>query len=170
MSLRDIILAAAEDKICTIRWTEQILAEMRRTLVTKGFTTDEQVAWLIERMHVAFSDVLITGYESEIARMTNDLDDRHIVAAAWHARVDSIVTFNLRHFPHASLAPFGLRALHPDAFLLECFAVSPDAMVEIIRRQAHERTRPVQTAVQILDRLAKLTPRFAAAVRVSLDT
>ena len=82
MSLRDTILAAAEEKICAIRWTEQILAEMQRTLVTKGFTTDGQATWLIERMRAAFADAPITGYESEIAQMTNDVGDRHIVAAA----------------------------------------------------------------------------------------
>ncbi len=83
----------------------------------------------------------------------------------WYARVDVIVTFNLRDFPHAALAPFGLRTLHPDAFLMDCFATSPVVMVEIILWQVRERTRPVQTAVQILDRLAKLTPQFVAAIR-----
>lgn len=101
--------------------------------------------------------------------MTNHPNDRHVAAAAWHAGVETIVTFNLRHFPHAALVPFGLRALHPDAFLLKCFAASPDVMAEIVRRQAHQRTRPVQTAVQTLERLAKLIPRFAAAVRERLD-
>jgi len=168
LSVRDTILTAAKENLCTIRWTEEIIEEMRRTLVTKGFTTEGQAAWLIERMRGAFPDALITGYESEIARMTNDLDDRHVAAPACHARVDAIVTFILRHFPHTALAPFGLCALHPDAFLLECFAASPEMMVQIIRRQARERTRPIQTAVQILNGPAKLTPQFAAAIRERL--
>jgi len=81
---------------------------------------------------------------------------------------DILVRIEDRH-PPAALAPFGLRALHPDAFLLECFAASPDVMVGIIQQQARERTRPTQTTGQILARLAKLTPQFAAAVQGRLD-
>lgn len=66
LSVRDTIFAAAEEEVCAVRWTEQILEEMRRTLVIKGFITGAQMAWLVERMHAAFPEALITGYEPAI--------------------------------------------------------------------------------------------------------
>lgn len=169
LSLRDTLLRAAEQEVFRVRWTEQILEETRRTLVGKRFMAANKATELLDALRDAFPDALITGYEPAITQMTNHLDDRHVTAAAWHAHADAIVTFNLRHFPQAALAPLNLRALHPDAFLLECFAVSPDVMAEIIRRQAQERTRPAQTVVQVLERLAKLAPHFAASIREQLD-
>ena len=57
---------------------------------------------------------LVTGYEARISALTlPDEGDRHVLAAALHAGADVIVTFNLRHFPRKTLAPFGVRALAP---------------------------------------------------------
>ncbi len=169
LSVRDTLLRAVEHGVFRAHWTEEILEEAWRTLVGKQFMTQTKAIELIDAIRDAFPNASIVGYGSEIARMTNHPDDRHVAAAAWHRRVDAIVTFNIRHFPHPALAPFSLHALLFNAFLMDYFAASPDAMVESIRQQARERTRPILTPVQILDRLAKLTPQFAAAVPERLD-
>jgi hypothetical protein len=145
-ALRDTILMAAEDDLCLVYWSARILEEMRD----------------------AFPDALVEGYENHISRMTNHPDDRHIAAAALHAGVDTIVTFNLRHFPGDALASHGLRAQHPDPFLLDLFTDNREAMREIIAQQAEARRRPAQTVMQILEGMSRLTPRFAAAVRAAL--
>lgn len=164
-TLRDFLLRTAEEQFYDVRWSGHILDEVRRTLVTKEFTSDAGVTRMFAEMHRFFPNAAITGYEPFIDQMTNDAKDRHVLAAAWHARADAIVTFNLRHFPAASLAPYGLRAVSPDAFLHERYDTAPDEMVAVLRRMERERVRPQRIAPEILDALARLAPRFAAAMR-----
>lgn len=58
---------------------------------------------------------LVTGFESLIPGIRlPDTDDRHVVTAAVKTRAEAIVTFNLKDFPEQALAPFGVRAIHPD--------------------------------------------------------
>ena len=57
-----------------------------------------------------------------------DADDRHVLAAAIAAQVSVIVTFNLSDFPQAALLPYGVRALHPDAFLIELLDAAPGSV------------------------------------------
>ena len=66
-------------------------------------------------MDVAVPDSLVTGYEG-IESMLDlpDADDRHVLAAAVKCGAGTIVTYNLKDFPDAVLAPFGLCAQHPD--------------------------------------------------------
>src|SRR2546422_6422062 len=66
-----------------------------------------------------FGEAWISGYESLIPRMMNDERDRHVVAAAVHGEAAIILTLNLRHFRPEHLAAWGVRALHPQSFLIE---------------------------------------------------
>lgn len=165
LSVRDTILRAAEAGLCQVRWTDAILAEVERTLVRRQLTTAAQAARLLEVMRTAFPDALITGYEQSIERMTNHPKDRHVTAAAWRAQIDVIVTNNLRDFRERDLAPFNLRAIHPDDLLLRLFRADPDAILGILRDQERDRHMPPQTLSEILDGLAVNLPRFVATVR-----
>lgn len=66
--------------------------------------------------------------------MLPDPDDRLVVAAGIHAGADSIVTFNIHHFPDAALKPHGIVAVHSDAFLDNLFALEEDEAVLAIAR------------------------------------
>lgn len=59
-----------------------------------------------------------------------DAGDEHVVEAAASVGAAIILTLNLRDFPDKVLAKVGLRALHPDTFLVERFGLNPTAMVE----------------------------------------
>lgn len=170
---RDTLLSAAEEGAWHVRWTERILAEMERNLVARvlrGNIADRaaRASRTLAAMRRTFPNATITGYEDAIARMTNAPEDRHVTAAAWYAGVSTIVTFNLRDFPPAALAPFGLRAVHPDDFLLALFGASPEVFITVLREQVAARTRPRQTPQDVLTTLAHLTPRYAAALRERL--
>lgn len=167
---RDTVLRAAQAGLCQVRWTEEILAETERNLpkVLKDADAAERrakAARLVAALRVAFPGALVMGYEAEIARMTNDRGDRHVAAAAAFARVDAIITFNLRHFPPAALAPVRLRALEPDDFLMELFPSAPEIFATILRRQEEIRIRPKRAAAEILAGMEAQTPRFVAAMR-----
>jgi len=96
--------------------------------------------------------------------MTNDPNDRHVAAAAVWAGAE-IATFNLRHFRPADLGPFGIRALHPDAFLMGLYPAQADTLATIVREQAAQRTDPPLALAAYLDKLITPLPRFAAAIR-----
>ncbi len=84
---------------------------------------------------------LVSGYEAIIDTLTlPDPNDRHVLAAAIHARAGTIVTFNLKDFPAPALAPYGIIATAPDDFMLE-LAATEGRRQEIIAmaRQARQR-------------------------------
>ena len=67
-------------------------------------------------MREAFPDAEVTGHESLIPSMTNDSDDRHVLAAAVLSGSHAIVTDNLKHFPPGSAAPYGIEVMSGDDF------------------------------------------------------
>lgn len=106
---------AAQSGLCQAHWTEQILqilAETERNLpkLLKDANKAERrlkAARLVAALRTAFPGAPITGYESEISRMTNDPSDRHVAAAALFAHVDAIIT--LRDCWSAGLNRKGVR-------------------------------------------------------------
>src|SRR5205814_2168264 len=88
-------------------WSEAILSEVHRTQTTKlkrPYKPELADYWRAEVTRT-FPEACMQGWESLVTAMTNDEKDRHVLAAAIQAGVRVIVTFNLRHFPSASLQP-----------------------------------------------------------------
>jgi len=166
--VRDLLLDADAHGLCRVRWTEAILGEARRTLIGEFGRAPARIDALLAAMRRHFPRAAIVGYEARIAAMTNDPKDRHVVAAAAVRAGAEIATFNLRHFRPADLAPFGVRALHPDAFLMELYSAHPTTFATIVREQAAQRTDPPLTLAAYLDRLVVPLPRFAAAIHVQI--
>lgn len=76
------------------------------------------------------------------------------------------MTFNVKDFPAARLAPHGIAAVHPDAFVLACVDTAPAAVVEVVRRQAAGLRNPPMSARELVERLANQgLGRSAAALR-----
>jgi predicted nucleic acid-binding protein len=167
-TLRDTLLRAAEEELFRPRWSPLIQEEVRRTLVRVGMTDDLRARRLLATMDRAFPDAMVRGFERRIEEMTNHPKDRHVLAAAVAVHAALIVTHNLRDFPSAALAPWGIAVQAPDGFLCDLFAESADRMTEIIRRQG-AALHPPQDAEQILARLARQrASRFAALMRERL--
>ena len=75
----------------------------------------ETLQWTQQQMDCAIPDCLVSGYEAlESELRLPDPDDRHVLAAAIVCRAGTIVTYNLKDFPDAVLAPLGITAQHPD--------------------------------------------------------
>ena len=110
-------LATAE--LFRAKWTAAIHDEwMRNLLFDRPDLTRERLERTRSLMDENAPDCLVEGYEHLIPQVTlPDADDRHVVAAAIHARADAIVTFNLKDFPAAELVRFNLEAIHPDDFI-----------------------------------------------------
>ncbi|NER37404.1 MAG: PIN domain-containing protein [Oscillatoria sp. SIO1A7] len=168
-TLRDTLLRAAEAKLYEVYWSETILDEVSRNLVSTGRTSAEQAERLLAAMRQFFSEATVTGFEYLIPSMTNDEKDRHVLAAAVKAEADAIVTSNIKDFPDRALAPFRIKRLSPDQFLVYLFNENPEAMTRIVAQQATQLRRPPIAVKEILDVLAADAPQFVALVRPRLN-
>jgi predicted nucleic acid-binding protein len=163
--LCDTLLRAAEAGLYQPRWSRDILEEVERALLERLRAAPGRVRRLLAAIRATFPEAQEIGYRGLVESMTNDPGDRHVLALAVHARADVIVTRNLRHFPRSALAPYGLRAVSPDAFLLDLLDRDRSRMVSILFQQASDYHAPPLTPEAIAGRLRELVPRYAAALR-----
>ena len=163
-SVRDTLLRAAEKGLFQPVWSNEILDELERNLVAKVGIAASKARRLVETMCEAFPEALVTDLEVLIPAMTNDPKDRHVAAAAVRAGASAIVTSNLRDF---APLPGGLEALTPDDFLCRLVAADGEAVIELLHEQASTLRRPPLTFAELVERLGRLLPRFAAALALA---
>lgn len=163
--LRDAILRLAERGLYRALWSADIVEELRRNLVELDIDP-LVVGRLLGQMALAFPNAEVSGYESLLDGLTCDPKDRHVLAAAVRADAGAIVTFNISDFPDASIQPFDVEVIHPDAFLLDQLDLAPVAVVDELTRQAEANRRAPRTRAQLLDALDRAgVPAFADEVR-----
>ena len=133
--LSDTLLRLAEHDTYRPHWSAQVLEELSRNLQLHAGLSADKADRRINQMQDAFPDAIVTGYENLIPHMTCDPKDRHVLAAATHAKCQVLVTFNLKDFPEASLREFDLTVVHPDEFLLDQFDLFPDRVVASLIEQ-----------------------------------
>lgn len=155
--LRDILIRLARTRLFHARWTDAILDEVFRNLSAKRPDLD---AGALERtrhlMCEAVPDCMIEGWELLMDGLQlPDPDDRHILAAAIRAGAKVIVTTNLRDFPPAPLAAFGIEAQHPDIFVLGLIDLDPGAVVTVVHQQQEDLKRNPKTVPELLDILER---------------
>jgi hypothetical protein len=93
-----------------------------------------------------------------------------VLAAAIRAAAGVIVTFNLKDFPAAELARYGIEARHPDDFLASLCEAFPGAMNAAFRQQKEGLTNPPLTAQELLAILENQgLKRTVARVRPMVD-
>lgn len=168
-ALRDILLRAADAGLYQIGWSDEILEEVRRNLVSQLGRSEEQAGRLVDIMRQAFPDAMVSNYAALIETMTNDPKDRHVAAAAVASGAAVIVTSNLRDFPASALADYGMQAQSPDEFLLGLSALSMDQMAQLIREQSADLQRPPKTVADVLGMIARQAPAFAKQMAEALQ-
>ncbi|MCA0451275.1 MAG: PIN domain-containing protein [Proteobacteria bacterium] len=166
--LRDILLQLATANLFRARWTNRIHDEwIRNLLAARLDLTPDQLVRTRALMDRTVPESLIEGFDHLIPTIAlPDPDDRHVVAAAVHARADAIVTFNLKDFPAATLARLHLEAIHPDDFIN--FQIDLDeAKVVVAAQKCRARLKqPPKSAKDYLDTLAACQlPKSATRLR-----
>jgi hypothetical protein len=141
--------------------------ETIRTLESKLGWPSSLTAYLEAELRAHFDEAWIRGYESLISRMTNDEKDRHVLAAAVHGQAPIILTFNLHHFRREHLEPWGIRALHPQCFLIEIFRQEESVVMMKLQQQAADRRRSLR---ELLDILGATLPDFVAVVSAAISS
>jgi hypothetical protein len=161
-SLCDTLLRLAElPRLFEPKWSEEILNETLRTLEGKLGWPQSLVRHFESELRTHFSEAWITGYEHLIPCVANDAKDRHVLAAAAHAKAPILLTFNLRHFRPEHVAPWGITALHPQQFLVELYRQEPQRVLKSLEMQAMDRKRSLG---QLLAILQATVPEFVAAI------
>jgi predicted nucleic acid-binding protein len=154
-ALRDFLLRVARTGIVRARWSEKILDECFEAILRERPDLKPEA---LERTRVlmreAIPDCIVSGHENLIEGLTlPDPDDRHVLAAAIRSGAQTIVTFNLKDFPAATMDAFGVEARHPDDFLVDQIGLAPGLVVGALLEQAAALRNPSMTREQVLDHL-----------------
>ena len=166
--LNDFVLELADRGLFRPLWSDDVLTELAKNLVRNG-----EDAKLVEKrvgtMRRYFADAMVTGYGDLVPTMTNDVKDRHVLAAAVRGGAEVLVTFNTKDFPLESVETFDLEVVHPDDFLLDQLdlyhAPTLRAMVELVEGY----DSPTMVMDDFLLALARAgVPKFADAARAKL--
>jgi predicted nucleic acid-binding protein len=140
--IRDTLLRLAIDgSLYRVSWSNEIIAEVRRTLEGRFQITRARTEHLESELRRHFPEAWVTGFEPLIGKMKNDESDRHVLAAAVHAKACTIVTYNLRDFPLAATEPWNVIAVGPSTFLKELYGSEPALVMETIQQQANDLRR-----------------------------
>ncbi len=153
--LRDLLLRVATTGLVRARWTEAILDEcFRNILENRPDLNEASLSRTRAFMNKAVPDCLVTGYEKLIdSLILPDPDDRHVLAAAIRTGAQRVVTFNLRDFPDAALAEYGIEAKHPDDFIIDQIGLAPGAILNVVIEQAQSLRNPPRSVPELLDTL-----------------
>ena len=117
-------------------WTDQIHDEWINALLREGKHSRESLERVRVLMNAHVRDALVTGYEPIIDTIgLPDPDDRHVLAAAIRCGADAIVTFNIKDFPAAVLAPLNIEVIHPDDFIYYQLDMAPSVCCTAFRTQ-----------------------------------
>lgn len=169
--LRDTLMSLATTGLFRARWTEAIQDEWSRNLhEDRPDLTREQLDRTRRLMNRAVPDALVTGYEGLIETLhLPDPNDRHILAAAIHAKAQVIVTLNLRDFPSEVLSAYAITALPPDFFISKLLREHRQEVVAALAQQRRRLVKPSQSVEEFLETLSRQgLPQTVALLR--LDT
>ena len=171
--LRDCLLRLADQYPYAPLWSADIHAEWIGSVLADRPDLGRDV---LERtravMDQHFPGAVVTGYSARTAGLDlPDADDLHVLAAAIEGGADLIVTGNLRDFPADRLAPHGLTAQQPDAFIAGLFDADPEAVLAAVRGHRAALRNPPRTANEhlvVLERLGLI--RTASLIRPHQDS
>ena len=156
--MRDIFMQLAMTDIFRAKWSEDIHREWIDSLIRNQPERDRAV---LERtrdlMNQEIRDCLVINYEKIIPSLElPDPDDRHVLAAAIVSCCDIIVTQNLKDFPENVLKPHGIELVHPDDFLCNHLALTPDLFCFSLYEIRARLRNPPFTPEEYLENLCKV--------------
>jgi hypothetical protein len=162
----DILLRLAERGLYRPAWSTGILDELVESLIERKPDHAERFQRRRERMEAAFAEAMAERPKRFLAAVPEEVDagDRHVVAAAFAARADAIVTNNIRHFAPEVLAESGLLVQTADEFLIHQWWLDPQGVDEVLSEMAAATSRPPLTVAQVLESLRRLAPEFVSLV------
>ncbi|BDR54372.1 PIN domain-containing protein [Bombiscardovia apis] len=159
----DAFLSLAEARAYEPFWSDKIMEEARVAIQEVRQVSKQQAQQVLDAANKAFPMALTQGWETlEQDIALPDIDDRHVLAAARLAGAQTIVTFNLKHFPQSALAPVGLEVQSPDAFLSRMYDGAPELCGQAMRDLVNSKHHPPRTMQEEIEHLNRIgLPVFA---------
>lgn len=150
--LRDLLMRLALTNLFQAKWSARVHNEWTAALLReRPDLTRAQLERTRALMDAHVQDALVHHFEDLIEGLRlPDPDDRHVLAAAIRGHASIIVTLNLRDFPDEILAPYGIEAWHPDAFILHLLDLAPERVVSAVREHRTSLRRPPKTVAEYL--------------------
>jgi predicted nucleic acid-binding protein len=155
--VRDFLLWVAEAGAFSPAWSDIIHEEWIRNRRDKFGDPISRLNYARREMETAFPGASFDPDPDTINILSlPDMNDAHVVASAVAANAASIVTYNERHFPDRTLAPFGLRAETPDTFCSRLFEEAQAEVIEGARLHRASLHRPPYDPAEYLAHLVSL--------------
>ncbi|MCT4558490.1 MAG: PIN domain-containing protein [Pelagimonas sp.] len=128
--MREALLGVAGQGLFEPLWSERILEEWARAARKIGPEGETIARGEIAMLQAHWPRAAIQPHAAVMARLyLPDENDVHVLAAAISGHADALITVNIKDFPKATLAEEGIERITPDAFLIDCFARDPDAVL-----------------------------------------
>ncbi len=164
--MREVLLAVAAQGLFTPLWSPRILEEWARVAARQSAGAEVIVRGEIARLSRQWLDAsVIGGAAVEHQFWLPDANDIHVLASAVAGGAAAIITMNLRDFPRRELAPCGVTAIHPDAFLRQLFDQNNELVVQAVSAVQAEAARVSGGPVDLRQLLKRAgLPRLAKAV------
>jgi len=124
---RDLLIQLDIDGFVRLRWSQEILSEVERSILRRRPDLKpaklKRTFWL---MNQSCPQALIETDKQLFPRNSlPDPNDRHVLSSAMQVEATVILTFNLKDFPSAVLHARGLKAIHPDDWLVSLYERNP---------------------------------------------
>lgn len=159
--LRSVFLDLAEAELVHAHWSEDVLVEVRRNLVSKRRAfglTPERADKTVADMKGGFPQALVQGYGTLLARFAGATDpkDAHVAAGAlklsqslYGGQPVVLVTANIKHLPQAAFVGTQVRVARPGTFLRELLLAEPEVAV-VLADMCHRFKKPPVTKEDLL--------------------
>lgn len=167
IELTDLFLTFATQRLIEIRWSEEILNEVRRSLEMSGRLSPVAIDRRLAAMQRALPDATVEVPHTLIAQMRVEANDRHVLALAVAVGADAIVTFNVRDFPADYCSSLGVEVLTPDDFATTTLHDDSVGVMKALQEIVGRRKLPSVTVGDLLDRWQVQLPRFVDLARDS---
>ncbi|WP_215639664.1 PIN domain-containing protein [Bifidobacterium longum] len=156
--LTDLFLSPAEHTgLLEIIYSDTILEESRRAMIDDLGFAAHWVDRYLSSIQMGFPYSRVVPDPDTMHRIVlPDPDDSHVVAAAVAAGASTIVTYNLADFPESELAPYAVKALHPDRVLTKILCNHTKPVADVLREIVSSKTRPPRTMPEELEQLHRL--------------
>lgn len=170
--LHELMGRVADDlRLLDLVWSEDLLAEARRSLVEKKGLTEEVATRWVDYLSRNFPDgrTDVAGVGGvDVGTLTDDPDDHHVCALAIASRATYLFTHD-RGYLREALRGHGVEVTAPDPFLAAAFDADPEGFLELIELQASSWAggRPINELLTAIERAG--VERFASKVRAALD-
>jgi predicted nucleic acid-binding protein len=162
IELTDLFLTFATRRLLQIRWSEDILSEVRRSLEVSGRLSTAAIDRRLAAMQRALPGAPAEAPRALVEQMRVEANDRHVLALALATGADAIVTFNIRDFPADYCMSLGIEVLTPDDLAVETLRGNSVGVMAALQEIAMRRKMPSMNIGDLLQCLQLHLPNFAA--------